>query len=158
MAQLGKQWEAKVKQGLKESFPDGFIYRLPDQITGNKFTSQNPCDFFTFAQGKFFLIECKQHKGASIPFTAIPQYERLLQYKDKPNVYAGVIIWFSQHDKVFWCDIKQLQKMVADGRKSVRIKIIQEGLYNILQVPGTKLRVFIRPNMRSILQFYEEAK
>lgn len=61
-------------------------------MSGYGQTSANPCDFICFVSGKLFLIECKEHKGASIPFTAISQYSRLLQYKNIPGVYPGVII------------------------------------------------------------------
>lgn len=61
-------------------------------MNGFKETSGNPCDFFAFAKGKFFLVECKEHKGASIPFNAIPQYDRLLKYIDLDGVFPGVLL------------------------------------------------------------------
>jgi hypothetical protein len=69
------------------------VFRLKDNMNGYKETSGNPCDFLCFpGENKLFMIECKEHKGASIPFTAIPQYDRLLEYKDCPGVYPGVML------------------------------------------------------------------
>lgn len=71
-------------------------------MNGYRDTSQNPCDFLCFpCDTKLFMVECKEHKGASIPFSAIPQYERLLQYKNLKNIYAGIVIWLSEKDVVF---------------------------------------------------------
>lgn len=61
-------------------------------MNGFKETSGNPCDFLAFAKGKLFMIECKEHKGASIPFVAIPQYDRLLKYTDLDGVFPGVLL------------------------------------------------------------------
>lgn len=156
MAELGKKWQDKVKSAWKASFPGTFIYRLPDQVSGNKHTSANPCDFFGFTDGHLFLIECKQHKGASVPFTAVPQYERLLAYKGIPNVHPGVIIWFSEKDLVIWCSIQSLEAMVNDGRKSVSVKFFKDGLYNIKEIPGQKKRFFIQPDLTYLLKIAEE--
>jgi hypothetical protein len=70
-------------------------------MNGYKETSGNPCDFLCFpGNNKLFMVECKEHKGASIPFVDIPQYERLLEYKDFPGVYPGVMLWLSEKDCV----------------------------------------------------------
>ena len=90
----GKQFEDRFRLDWKRCFPGTLIFRIPDQISGFKQTSQNPCDYFAFKSGKLFMVECKSHEGASISFSAIPQYVRLLQYKDLENVYPGSLIWF----------------------------------------------------------------
>jgi hypothetical protein len=70
-------------------------------MNGYKETSGNPCDFLCFpGTNQLFMVECKEHKGSSIPFTAIPQYDRLLEYKDLPGVYPGVMLWLSEKDLV----------------------------------------------------------
>ena len=139
----GKLWEDKFRQDWLKSFPNTFIFRLKDQMTGFKETSGNPCDFLCFTGTKLFLIECKEHKGASIPFTAIPQYEKLLNYKSLPNVYPGVILWLSEKDAVLWVGIKEMEKMVLDGKKSISLKMLADDAYRIIQIPSEKKRVFM---------------
>lgn len=149
---LGKKFEEVFKENWKKCFPNTFIFRLRDQMTGYKETSQNPCDFICFPGNNIlYMLECKEHRGASIPFSAIPQYERLLNYKNTPNVVAGCIIWFSEKDLVVFVPILEMEKMVLDGRKSIGIKMLKEKLYNIIEIPSEKKRVFLDSDY-SVLQ------
>jgi len=140
---LGKKFEELFKLDWKRCFPDTFIFRLKDDLAGFKNASQNPCDFMCFPGNYLFLVETKEHHGASIPFTAIPQYERLLKYKDLPNVYPGVIIWFSEKDLVMWVSINDMEKMVLNGEKSIGIRMLKNKLYNIIVLPSVKKRVYL---------------
>jgi hypothetical protein len=125
-------------------------------MTGYKETSGNPCDFLCFpGENKLFMIECKEHKGASIPFTAIPQYERLLEYKDFPGVYPGVLLWLSEKDIVMWIGIKEMEKMVNDGKKSIGIKMLEDSSYNIMIIPSEKKRIYLESDYTSLLNFVE---
>lgn len=155
-ANKGKAWEEKFRQDWKKSFPGTFVFRLKDQMTGYKETSGNPCDFLCFpGENKLFMVECKEHKGASIPFTAIPQYERLLEYKDCPGVYPGVMLWLSEKDIVMWIGIKEMEKMVKDGKKSIGIKMLEDTLYNIMIIPSEKKRIYLESDYTSLLNFVE---
>lgn len=128
---LGKKWEDKFKSTWSKCFYKTLVFRLKDQMNGFKETSQNPCDFFCLPTNELFMIECKTHKGSSIPFKAIPQYERLLDYKDLANVHAGFMIWFSDHDTVIWVDEIEAEKMVNDGEKSIGLRMLKENKYKI---------------------------
>ena len=152
----GKAWEEKFRQDWKKSFPKTFVFRLKDNMNGYKETSGNPCDFLCFpGENKLFMVECKEHKGASIPFTAIPQYERLLEYKDCPGVYPGVMLWLSEKDIVMWIGIKEMEKMVNDGKKSIGIKMLEDSLYNIMIIPSEKKRIYLESDYRGLLNFVE---
>jgi hypothetical protein len=143
-ANKGKSWEEHFRQDWRKCFPNTFIFRLKDQMTGYKETSGNPCDFFCFpGNNQLFMVECKEHKGASIPFTAIPQYERLLEYKNLPGIYPGVMLWLSEKDKVMWISILEMEKMVKDGKKSIGLKMLKEKSYNIIEIPSVKKRVYL---------------
>ena len=140
----GKAWEDKFRKDWQKCFPDTFVFRLKDQMTGYKETSGNPCDFLCFpGNNQLFMVECKEHKGASIPFTAIPQYERLLEYKDCPHIFPGVMLWLSEKDKVMWISIQEMEKMVQDGKKSIGLKMLKEKSYNIIEIPSVKKRVYL---------------
>ena len=47
----GKKFEQKFKSDWKKCFPETFLFRLKDQTTGYKTTSQNPCDFLAMNNG-----------------------------------------------------------------------------------------------------------
>ena len=143
MQNQGKQFEEKFKECWKKSFPNTFIFRLNDQVLGYKNTSQNPCDFICFVNHKLFLVECKSHDGASIPFTAIPQYERLLAYKDIEDVNPGFVIWFKEKDKVIWVPIKTAELIYNDGNKSIGIKLLNDPKYTFVEIPSVKKRIFM---------------
>lgn len=139
----GKQFEDRFRLDWSNTFPGTFVFRLKDQMTGYKETSGNPCDFLCLPKTQLFMVECKEHKGASIPFSAIPQYERLLRYKDAPNVKPGVVVWFSEKDIVIWVSIQEMEKMVSNGEKSIGIRMLNDTAYNIIQIPSKKLRVLM---------------
>lgn len=152
----GKAWEEKFRQDWQKSFPNTFMFRLKDQMTGYKETSRNPCDFLCFpGANQLFMVECKEHKGASIPFTAIPQYDRLLEYKNFPGVYPGVMLWLPEKDKVMWISITEMEKMVQDGKKSISIKMLKEKNYNIVEIPSIKKRVFMDSDYSKLFELWE---
>lgn len=150
---LGKNWEEKFKSDWKKSFPNTFFFRLRDNLNGFKESSQNPVDFICFTGEKLFLVECKEHKGASIPFSAIPQYERMLTYKNCPNVFPGVLVWFSEKDLVIWVSIEEMEKMVLAGEKSIGVRMLNDNIYDIKVLPAVKKRVFMEVDYTVFNQF-----
>ena len=43
---LGKKFESVFREDWEKSFPNGFLYRLPDQMSGFAGScASNPCDF-----------------------------------------------------------------------------------------------------------------
>ena len=89
----GKQWEAKFKQDFINSFPKNevSIDRLYDSVSGFKAIS-NISDFIGYAYPNIFYLECKSHKGASFPFSALSQYEKLCVKVGIKGVRAGVAL------------------------------------------------------------------
>lgn len=155
--ELGKKFENRFKQDYKRCFPGTLVYRLPDQMSGYKETSGNPCDFLCYPGDKVLMVECKAHAKASIPFTDIPQYERMLDYKDDYKTYPGVVIWFYDKDIVIWVSIKEMEKMVLDGEKSIGLRMIDnkkpyKKQYNILVLPSKKLRTFMETDYTYLVE------
>lgn len=74
-----------------KAFPNCFLYRLPD-IQSGYFNSSNICDFISFESKKLYLIECKSIHGNTLPFTDISQYDRLLRYANKEDIFPGVLV------------------------------------------------------------------
>ena len=101
-----------------------------------------------------YFLECKTHAGASVPFSKISQYEKMLSVASLQGVRSGVIIYLYDKDKVYYVPIKTIEKMKADGKKSVGIKAVEEG-YRIIEIPSKKLRVFMESDY-SILKELKE--
>ena len=157
MVNRGKQFEEQFKKDFLRAFPNGFIFRLPDQMSGYKSYSQNPCDFICYTHGKLFLIECKSHKGASLPFEALSQYEKLVSYSNIPGVYAGVIIWLYEKDKVLYAPIQLIKQLKSEGKKSVGLKALNE-YPELIEVPSKKKRVLMGSDYSILLTLDEEDK
>jgi hypothetical protein len=152
---IGKRWEDKFKATYEKQFPDKLIYRLPDQQAGYAGEGgSNPCDFFCYLGNCVLMVECKAHKGASISFNDIPQYERQLKYKDKYKTFPGVLVWFYEKDIVIWVSIEEMEKMVNDGEKSIGLRMLKDDYkkkYHIINVPATKLRIFMEADLNFLV-------
>ena len=146
----GKQFEERFKKDWLESFPNSLCIRLPDQMSGYKGSGQNICDYICYNYPNQFFIECKSHKGASIPFDKISQYDKMKDVVGIKGVRAGVVLWLYDKDKVFYIPISTITEMKKDDKKSVGLKAIEEG-YNIIEIPSEKLRVFMKSDYSCLM-------
>ena len=55
------------------------------------------------------------------------------------------------HDAVVFLPVEEVKKMKEDGLKSFNIKMLKEKLYNIIEIPSEKKRVFLDSDY-SVLQ------
>lgn len=149
----GKQFEERFKQDWVRTFPNGECVRLPDQVSGYKYTSQNICDFICYNYPNLFYIECKTHKKASIPLDNITQYERLIEHSGKQGVRSGVVIWLYDKDRVFYVPASTIKKMKEDGKKSIGLTSFDE--YDIIDLPSRKLRVFMETDYSCMMNLKE---
>lgn len=146
----GKQFEERFKKDWLESFPGSALTRLYDQVSGYKEVSRNICDFICYNHPYQFFIECKSHKGASIPFDKISQYDKMKDVVGIKGVRAGVILWLYDKDKVFYIPISTITEMKKDDKKSVGLKAVEEG-YNIIEIPSEKLRTFMKSDYSCLM-------
>ena len=142
MRDRGKQFEDRFEKDWIKTFPGNIILRIPDQMSHYKGSSRNICDFIEFDGKLLYFTECKSGKGASFPFSEIPQYERMLPFVGKHNVRVGVVLWLYEKDLVYYIPISTITQMKNDGKKSVGIKAVEEG-YNIKVIPSKKLKIFM---------------
>lgn len=149
----GKEFEARFKQQFLASFPNSFILRLPDQVSGYKYTSSNICDFIGYAKGKLYLIECKTHLGASFPLSNLSQYNKLLPYVGIPGVRVGIVLWLIDKDKIFYVPISTVIQMKIKNKKSISYKDIDK--WRIIEIPSIKKVVFMDSDY-SVLDLLEE--
>ena len=142
----GKQWEAKVKEDFSK-LPYSTIDRIYDVTTGHKSIS-NICDAIGFIgdpeldKGVMFYAECKSCKGNTFPLTNLTQYEKLAAKVGIPGVRSGVFLWFIEHQIVLYVPTSTVTQMKKDGKKSVNIKMISTGEYNLKLIPSVTKRVF----------------
>lgn len=136
----GKAFEQKFKVDFLKTVPNSTIDRLYDTMSGYKAISQIS-DYIGYSFPNIFYMECKSHKGASIPFDNITQYSKLLQKVGIPGVRCGVILWLIEKDKVYYIPVSTIKQMKKDGKKSVGISAVDN--YNIIEIPSVKKRVFM---------------
>ena len=91
----GKQFEKKFADDWQASFPNSFIFRLKDDVSGYKYTAANPCDFICFVKNRLYLLETKTIQGNTFPFSNLSQYDKLLSYSIVDGLVAGVILWYT---------------------------------------------------------------
>lgn len=87
----GKQFEQKFKNDFIKTVPNCSIDRLYDTMSGFKAIS-NISDFIGYSYPNIFYLECKSHKGASIPFSNLTQYEKLLDKCGIHGVRCGIVL------------------------------------------------------------------
>lgn len=153
MISRGKQFEEKFKNDWSKTFPESFIYRLPDQMSGYKNQSKNICDFFCFHVNTLYLIECKSHSGASIPIENITQHEKMRKKIGIRGVRTGVILWLYDKDKVLYIPSATVEQLIKEGQKSIGIRHLND--YNIITIPSTKKRVFMDSDYSILLNLKE---
>lgn len=149
----GKKFEERFKLDWIECFSDSTITRLYDVTTGYLSLS-TISDYICYKYPYQFFIECKTHKGASIPFTNITQYDKMIKVVGVEGVRAGVILWLYEKDKVFYIPVSTITQMKNDGKKSVGIKAVEEG-YNIIEVPTKKLIHYMKCDLSFMLNLKE---
>ena len=152
MINVGKNFEERFKEDFSR-IPNSLVIRIPDQMSGYK-ASSNICDFICYVYPNIFLIECKSCQGASLPFANISQYDKLKMKIGIEGVRVGVVLWLYEKDKVFYIPASTIKRMKEEGKKSVGIKAVEEG-YNIIEIPSTKLRTYMKSDY-SILAMLEE--
>ena len=149
----GKQFEEKVKEDLLK-LSHVSLERLPDQMSGYQ-GSKNVCDFTTYIYPFYYYLECKTTNENTFPLSALTQYDKLLERAGRLGVRSGVILWFVKHDTVVYVPIKTFEKLKADGKKSVNIKMVGKDEYRIITIPSVKKRVFLDSDYSVLTQLKE---
>lgn len=135
----GKEFEQKFKEDFLK-LEDSTIDRLYDTMNGYKSIKQ-VSDFIGYAFPNIFYIECKSHRGASIPMGNITQYDKLKEKIGRKGVRAGVILWLIDKDKVMYIPMATVKQLKEQGEKSIGIRHLED--YNIIEIPSVKKRVFM---------------
>lgn len=155
MPSRGKQYENCVKENWRRTFPRGFLYRIRDQVSGLK-GSTNISDFIGYVSGILFLIECKSHQGNIFPLVNLTQYNNLLAYQGIPGIRMGVFLWMIDHGVEVYIPISTITAMKKDGIKSFNIKMLQKQDYRIFVFPSKRKRVFLESDYSLLINSLQE--
>ena len=150
----GKQFEVKFKEDWKKSFPGGTIDRLYDNMSGYVAVT-NISDFIAYNYPNIFYIECKSIEGNTFPWSNLSQFEKLKSKIGIKGVRTGVVLWFRDHNKVWYVPISTIVKMKEEGKKSINaFKSIKEG-YRIVEIPSVPKRIFLDSDYSCLLNLEE---
>jgi len=151
MESKGKKFETQFHEDWLTSFPNSFIYRLPDQQSHyGGGGSRNPCDFICYTAGKLFLMECKSHAGNTLSFSNLRQLDLLYKYSNVTDVYCGFVVWMYDHDKVFYIPCTEIIKMKSNGLKSFNVNNYDG--YIVYEIPSIKKRTFLNSDYRKLVE------
>lgn len=153
MSNRGKQFEDKFKEDFKK-LPQCSLDRLYDVMNGYKNIKQ-VSDFIGYLFPNIFYLECKAHKGASLPLSNITQYDSLKTKVGIKGVRSGIVLWLYEKDKVLYIPTSTVTQLKQDGEKSVGIRHLDK--YRIIEIPSIKKRVFMDSDY-SILTTLDEGE
>lgn len=156
----GKKFEEIIKQSFLK-VPDVSIDRLRDAPRKLKGVD-NPSDFIVYKKPHEIYVECKSHKGNTLPFSCIreEQIKGMTEKARIEGVKAGVIVWFIDYDLTVWIPINEVVFWRDIGNKSINIKNIQdkhtERIRHIV-IQGKKKRIYFDYDMNKFLEdLYEQ--
>lgn len=154
-ANKGKIFEDVIKRSFEE-VSDVSIDRLRDAPKKLK-NVDNPSDFIVYKYPHQIYVECKSHKGNTLPFSCIRE-EQIRGMEEKANirgVKAGLILWYIDHDVTVWIPIRDVVWWFDEGHKSINIKDLDNLKHIVIQ--GRKKRVYFEYYMENFLRrLYEE--
>lgn len=147
----GKAFEDTVKKAF-EKVEGVSIDRLRDAPRKLKGVD-NPSDFIVYKKPHEVYVECKSHKGNTLPFACIreEQIKGMTEKAKIAGVKAGIIIWYIDHDQTVWVPINEVVSMREEGYKSINIKDLNYPR-NIIRIEGTKKRVYFDYDMEKFLE------
>lgn len=147
MSNLAKNFEKNVKDQLN-LLKNTYIIRLYDFIGARDY----PSDFVVYKKPHLICLECKTCQLKSFPFSNISdnQWHGMLSaIKKAIGVKSYVLIWFYMYDTTLLCDMKTLEKMRKEGKKSIRYDTRGDGIYEVL---GEKKSKYFKYDFESLLK------
>lgn len=149
----GKKFEKKFEEDFLK-IPGALVYRLPDQMSGYKNVSKNPCDFICYRFPNILFIECKVVQyGNTLALSRITQLDKLSVYAKYKGSKAGVVAFFMEKKKVIFIPVQTLLDIIKDGKhKSVNIRFLESGEYELIDIPSKVRRVFLDSDYSILLE------
>lgn len=166
MKNQGKIFENNFRMSIPKT-PNIFYYRLKDTASsyygGNeflRFSQSNIADAFLLHTNTelntthLLILELKNHKGKSLPYTAIRENQlgEMIKANEYSHVVPLLIVFFSDIERCFALHIIKVMKFIQESeRKSIPIDFFeQEGT----EIEVVKLRTNYRYNIEKFLEEY----
>ena len=147
---LGKKAEDKITEWLDRP-EEGYSFdRLPDQMSG-LYGSCNICDFTLFKMPHQYYIESKATWEDRFDFSRITEYQytHMLEKSQIEGVFSYVIVLFASYKRAFIFDIRDIDKSINDGKKSVNIKKIDKWTIPYIEIKTV-------PSRKNLLDYDRE--
>ena len=153
----GKKFEEDFKKSMDKY--NIWHYRLRDSSgswsnsKGSRFTPKNICDYIAYNNGGLYLLELKSHKGSSLPFAAISDYQlKGLSSIDYLGIKAYFIINMRDKEKTYAIEALKIKTYIeTSGRKSISISFMEsEGV----EIKEIKRRTRFEYDVRELLCGY----
>lgn len=155
MKSYGKQFERQIYNDFDKS---GICIDRVKDDTRQYIGVKNICDFYVFSYPNAFYLECKEIKGNTLNFTSHireAQWEGLMKKTKYKGVFAGVIVWFFDHNRTIYVNISELHKLKENGGKSLNIKHLDQ--INYVEVTGKKKKVMFSYNAIKMIEDIKDA-
>lgn len=134
---IGKIFEEEIKASIP---PEFYVERYKDDTAGFYGVS-NPADYRLYRYPYTFLIECKTHKGKSLPIDKIRpnQIHGLVLAVIHKGIYGGFFINFRDLEETYYISVQDItQYMSSTDRKSIPVEWCRE---NGVRIEQEKKRV-----------------
>lgn len=155
----GKQFEQVIHQAFSK-VPDVSIDRLRDAPRKLKGVD-NPSDFIVYKKPHEVYVECKSHKGNTLPFSCIrdEQIKGMTEKAKIEGVKAGIIVWYIDKDITVWYPIGLVVERILALEKSLNVKDTELWSSDVwdkdkrcIVIQGKKKRVYFDYDMEKFLE------
>ena len=145
----GKQFEQVIRECC-EKCRGISIDRLRD-VVGKKHVD-NPSDFIAYKYPYEYYLECKSHKGGTLPFSCIRENQiiEMAVKRTIPGVYCGLIIWYIDKDETWYVPIEVVLELQACKAKSIKLSELHNR-WDCFMLPAKKKRVYFDYDMEVVL-------
>lgn len=149
----GKQFEKQIREALEKYPTQISVDRFADPMAGYA-GIRNICDFTVYQMPFKYYFECKSIHGNTLSFGGSitkDQWDGLYQKSKITGVYAGVIVWFIDHDLTVYVPIQELVRLKNKGCKSLNANQLAE--VNHFAIPAKKKRILFEYDMKKLLDY-----
>lgn len=151
----GKKFEQQIKKSF-EKISDLSIDRFYD--TTNGFAGiHNVSDFVVYKYPIQLYVECKSTHNDKFYWDKLSQgqYEGMKEKFKIRGVYAGVILWFIQHDITVYIPIDYITKLKLNGIKGISYEDVVN-TDEVYIIPQKKHRVYCDYDFTELLDILSE--
>jgi len=150
----GKRFENNFKKSVPE---DVYYYRFRDGTSSwdkgemTRFQQTNACDCMLYTKGSLFMLELKNHKGKSLPFSCIRDNQLIeLENVENYDINGGFVVNFEDIGRCYYARAHLIKNYIEDSdRKSIPVQWFEE---NAIHIPSRKVRINYSYNLNPMFK------